>query len=76
MINTKEKYGWMSNEQANMMKKEQHINKQYGGPYKIYLNEKGEEVTVTAVSYTKDHGCKFSDMIFVGMVKEYVRSEY
>jgi len=35
MINTKEKYGWMSNEQANMMKKEQHINKQYGGPYKF-----------------------------------------
>lgn len=76
MINTKEKYGWMSNEQAKVIKRRKHINKQYGGPYKIYLNEKGEEVKVTTISYTKDHGCNFSDMTFVDMVKEYVRSEY
>ena len=76
MDTVKEKYGWMSHEQANVLKSGVHLNKQYGGPYKIYLNEKGEEVKVTAISYTKDHGCRFSDMTFVGMVKEYVRSEH
>ena len=75
MVKTNEKYGWMSLEQAKVMTKGIHINKKFGGPYKIYLNEKGEEVTVTAVSNTEDHGCKFSDMTFVGMVTKYVRSQ-
>ena len=76
MDNVKEKYGWISHEQANVMKRGKHINKQYGGPYKIYLNEKDEEVIVTTVSDTKDHGCQFSDMTFVGMVTEYLRSHF
>ena len=76
MNNTKTKYGWISHEQACVMKKSVHINKTFGGAYKIYLNEKGEEVMVTAVSDTKDHGCQFSDMTFVGMVTEYVRSHF
>ena len=74
MVKTNEKYGWMSFEQAKVMEKGKNINKKFGGPYKIYLNEKGEEVTVTAVSDTEDHGCKFSDMTFVGMVTEHIRS--
>ena len=76
MVKPKEKYGWISQEQAMAMKRRKHINKTFGGPYKIYLNEKGEEVTVTVVSDTKDHGCQFSDITFVGMVTEYVRSHF
>ena len=76
MNNTKTKYGWISHEQAMVIKRSKHINKRFGGPYKIYLNEKDEEVMVTTVSDTKDHGCQFSDMTFVGMVTEYVRSQY
>ena len=74
MIQTNKKYGWISVQQANVMKRSIKINKKYGSPYKIYLNEKGEEVVVTAVSDTEDHGCSFSDMTFVGMVTQYVRS--
>tara|TARA_B100001142_G_scaffold321857_1_gene369199 strand:- start:913 stop:1149 length:237 start_codon:yes stop_codon:yes gene_type:complete len=76
MNNTKTKYGWMSREQGIAMERSIHINKKFGGAYKIYLNEKGEEVMVTAISDTEDHGCNFSDMTFVGMVKEHVRSQH
>ena len=76
MNNTKKKYGWISHEQAMAMKRRKHINKSFGGPYKIFLNEKGEEVMVTAVSDTEDHGCQFSDITFVGMVTEYLRSHF
>ena len=75
-MKTKEKHGWISLEQAKIMKKGIHINKSYGGPYKIYLNQKGEEVMVTTVSNTKDHGCRFSDMTYVGIVTEYLRSQH
>ena len=70
------KHGWFSLKQAKLMKNAIHINKKYGGPYKIYLNQKGEEVMVTTISDTKDHGCAFSDMTYVGIVTEYLRSEH
>lgn len=70
------KHGWFSLKQAKLMKNAIHINKKYGGPYKIYLNQKGEEVMVTTISDTKDHGCVFSDMTYVGIVTEYLRSEH
>ena len=75
MVKTKEKYGWISLQQAIVLKRSIHINKKCGSPYKIYLNKKGEEVIVTTVSDTKDHGCQYSDMTFVDMVTEYVRNE-
>ena len=30
------KHGWFSLKQAKLMKNAIHINKKYGGPYKIY----------------------------------------
>tara|TARA_A200000113_G_scaffold98738_2_gene88551 strand:- start:3436 stop:3651 length:216 start_codon:yes stop_codon:yes gene_type:complete len=69
----REKYGWISQEQAMIMNKNKH--KKHNSPYKIYLNKKNEEVIVTTVSDTKDHGCQFSDILFVDMVTEYVRNE-
>ena len=59
MTDIKEKHGWISEKQANAMKNCIVLeNKKYFGPYKIYLNEKGEEVRVTMISNTKDdHGC-------------------
>lgn len=73
MVKTKEKYGWISLQQAMIMNKKKH--KKHNTPYKVYLNKKGEEVIVTTVSETKDHGCQFSDITFVDMVTEYVRNE-
>tara|TARA_A100001015_G_scaffold13916_1_gene16237 strand:- start:1340 stop:1573 length:234 start_codon:yes stop_codon:yes gene_type:complete len=77
MADIKEKHGWISEKQASIMKNCISINKKYDGPYKIFLNENGEEVRVTTVSENKDdHGCKFSDMTYVGIVTQYLRSEH
>ena len=75
MTDIKEKHGWISAKQANVLKNKRPISQT--GPYKIYLNEKGEEVRITTVSYTKDnHGCNYSDVTYVGIVTQYLRSEY
>lgn len=84
MTDIKEKHGWISEKQANTIKQANTMkncivleNKNYFGPYKIYLNEKGEEVRVTMISNNKDdHGCKFSDITYVGIVTKYLRNEY
>jgi len=75
MTDIKEKHGWISAKQANSRREKRPISRT--GPYKIYLNEKGEEVRITMVSDTKDnHGCNYSDMTYVGIVTQYLRSEY
>lgn len=75
MADIKEKHGWISEKQAKALKNARPISRY--GPYKIYLNEKGEEVRITMVSDTKDnHGCNYSDMTYVGIVTQYLRSEY
>ena len=77
MTDIKEKHGWISEKQVKIMRNSISINKKITGPYKIYLNEKGEEVRVTMISNTKDdHGCKFSDITYVGIVTKYLRNEY
>jgi len=77
MADIKEKHGWISEKQAKIMRNCISINKKITGPYKIYLNENGEEVRVTTVSNNKDdHGCNYSDMTYVGIVTQYLRSEY
>ncbi len=77
MTDIKEKHGWISEKQASIIKNRKYINEKFTGPYKIYLNEKGEEVRVTVISNTKDdHGCKFSDITYVGIVTKYLRNEY
>ena len=79
MTDIKEKHGWISEKQASIIKIRNDMvtnEEKKTGPYKIYLNEKGEEVRVTVISNTKDHhGCKFSDITYVGIVTKYLRNE-
>lgn len=58
------KFGWFSAKQAEMISK-----------LIVYQGVNGEEVVVTQVSKTNDHGALWDDMKFVGMVTHPIRFE-
>lgn len=57
------KYGWYSDSQR----------KKTG--LSVYKNIYGKEVYVTTVSDTPDHATLWKDIVFVGMVTEWIRTE-
>ena len=72
----KEYHGWFSTEQAKIIAEANNFNDDKNNrPYKIYLNKDNEEVMVTCISLTKEHGCKYSDIEYRGIVTKFVRSE-
>ena len=60
-------HAWFSKKQIETMKKNTLVHKD--GPYKVYANEDGEEVRASMVSDTKEHGCGFDDIKYLGKVK-------
>lgn len=57
------KHGWFS-----------ALQYQFGSSF--YLRSDGQEVEVTHVSDTLDHGCMWVDMVYVGLVEKYLRKGY
>ena len=47
-----------------------------GYKYLYYINLNDEVVEVTSVTNSKNHGTKFNDMHYVGMLKKYHKIEY
>jgi len=70
-----EYHGWFSSQQAKNVLRIKNSDNKKKCPYKIYLNKDNEEVRVTSISLTKDHGCNFSDIEYCGIVTKYLRSE-
>ena len=66
-------HAWFSKKQIEMMKTNTLVHK--GGPYKIYVTKDGEEVRASMVSDTKEHGCGFDDITYLGKVDRFVRCE-
>lgn len=71
------KYAWYSEKQIKSAKeiKENNPEKKKAGVYKIYLNDRGEEIRASMVSPTMEHGCRWDDMEYLGEVFKYLRSE-
>ena len=53
-------HGWYSEKQKKLIEKEIW-----------YFNMKGEIVVVTTVSHSMDHGCKFDDIVYMGILGKY-----
>ena len=66
-------HAWFSEKQIENMKQDRLVHKL--GIYKIYVKENGEEVCVSMVSNTMEHGCNFDDFIYLGKVSKFVRCE-
>ena len=66
-------HAWFSKKQIESMKMNRLVHK--AGPYKVYANEDGEEVRASRESDTKEHGCSFDDITYLGKVDKFVRCE-
>lgn len=62
-------HGWYSEKQKSN-KRDAKGNK----TYLYYKDMIGNIVEVTMVSNTKEHKCKFDDMIYLGEMKEFYKS--
>ena len=62
MDTKKVKHGWYSDKQLK-----------WTGKLFIYKDLKGNQVELTMVSNTLEHGCKYDDITYVGKVKDFVR---
>lgn len=62
MDTNKVKHGWYSDKQLKCT-----------GKLFIYKDLKGNQVKLTMVSNTLEHGCKYDDITYVGEVKDFVR---
>jgi len=62
MDNTKKTYGWYSQKQLSVSKK------------LFYYKDINENtVQVTMISNTKDHGTKFDDVMYKGIMKSFIK---
>ncbi len=66
-------HAWFSEKQAKTMKTCPGAKK--WNVYKIYANEHGKEVCATMVSDTKEHKCKYDDLIYLGLVNKFLRCQ-
>mgnify|MGYP001303682141 FL=1 len=66
-------YAWFSQKQIESIKRNKEMHKH--GIYKVYLTEERKEVRASMVSNTKEHGCKFDDIKYLGMVEKFLRCE-
>ena len=66
-------HAWYSEKQVARLKK--CNTSQEHGVYKVYATEDGREVRTTMVSETKNHDCKFDDIIYLGLVERFLRCE-
>ncbi len=72
----KEIHGWYSPTQFNNINKYSETTDPRGYKYLYYINLNGEVVEVTSVTNTKNHGTKFNDIHYVGMLKKFHKIEY
>ena len=56
-------YGWFSAKSQSVQKKTH-----------IYSDKSGNQVAVTCVSHTVDHGCGWDDIVSVGKVYKYLKT--
>ena len=66
-------HAWFSDKQARLLKDCDDLQKH--GVYKVYAKEDGKEVRATMVTNTKQHGCGFNDMKYLGQVDKFLRCE-
>jgi hypothetical protein len=66
-------HAWFSKKQIETMKSNTLIHKD--GPYKVYTTKDGTLVRASMVSDTKEHGCGFDDIKYLGQVETFVRCE-
>ena len=66
-------HAWFSDKQARLLQ-ECGITQKHG-VYKVYAKEDGKEVRATMVTETKQHGCRFDDMKYLGQVDKFLRCE-
>ena len=62
-------HGWYSEKQKSNMEHKKGIK-----TYLYYKDMIGNIVEVTMVTNTKEHKCKFDDMVYVGELKEFYKS--
>jgi hypothetical protein len=72
----KEIHGWYSPTQFNNINKHSETTDPRGYKYLYYTNLNDEVVEVTSVTNSKNHGTKFNDMHYVGMLKKFHKIEY
>lgn len=72
----KEIHGWYSPTQFNNINKLSEKTDTRGYKYLYYINLNDEVVEVTSVTNSKNHGTKFNDMHYVGMLKKFHKIEY
>lgn len=68
----KEIHGWYSPTQFNNI----NVHNIELLKYLYYVNVDNKVVEVTMVTNSKNHGTKFNDMHYVGMLKKYHKTEY
>lgn len=70
--NDKRKHAWYSIKQhQHFMSKKDKGEEQNKKGLPIWVNSAGVKKTCTVVSSTIDHGCKFDDMIYLGVVENW-----
>lgn len=62
-------HGWYSEKQKSIMEDKKGIK-----TYLYYKDMIDNIVEVTMVSNTKEHKCKFDDMVYLGELKEFYKS--
>ena len=67
-------YGWYSEKQKSVIKKQE--NEREGDRYSshIYLDTSGNEVEVTEVSKSPHYGSNFKDVIHIGIITRWIRN--
>ena len=67
-MTTKVLYGWYSEKQKSVIKKQENEREGDGYSSHIYLDTSGNEVEVTEVSKSPQYSSNFKDVIHIGII--------